>query len=124
MANNFTYKDQRLSVGDTVTINYKIKEGAKERIQAYKGIIIRVKGSDENNRMFTVRKMTRSGIGLERIFPVISPFIDSVKVEKKTSGTKRAKIFFIRDLTEQEIRKNLYRNKNVKVKKTPVKKNA
>jgi len=124
MANNFKYKDQRLNVGDTVTINYKIKEGNKERIQAYKGIIIRVKGNDENNRMFTVRKMTRSGVGLERIFSVVSPFIDSIKVEKKTSGTKRAKIFFIRDLTEQEIKKNLYKNKVIKAKKSSSKKNA
>jgi len=112
MANNFTYKEQRLNVGDTVTINYRIKEGEKERIQAFKGIIIKIKGDTENNRMFTVRKMTRSGVGLERIFPFVSPFIESIKLEKKTTGTKRSKIFFIRNLTEQQIRANLYKRKN------------
>ena len=124
MANNFTYKEQRLNVGDTVTINYRIKEGEKERIQAYKGIIIKIKGDTENNRMFTVRKMTRSGVGLERVFPFVSPFIESIKLEKKTTGTKRSKLYFIRGLTEQQIRANLYKNKNFRSKKAAPKANA
>jgi len=124
MANHFTYKDQSYNVGDTVSINYRIKEGNKERIQTYKGIIIKLKGETPNNKMFTVRKMTRSGVGLERIFPIISPFIESIKLDKKTTGTKRSKLFFIRNLTEQEVRASLYKNKNIKAKKTSSKKNA
>ncbi|MEG1999676.1 MAG: 50S ribosomal protein L19, partial [Bacteroidales bacterium] len=64
--------------GDTVTVAYRIKEGSKERIQQYRGVVIRISGNAEKKR-FTVRKMS-DNIGVERIFPMDSPFIDSVTV--------------------------------------------
>jgi large subunit ribosomal protein L19 len=111
MANNFNYKGQQLNVGDSISVNYRLKEGDKERIQAFKGIIIKIRGASENDKMFTVRKMSRSGIGVERIFPLTSPFIDSIKLEKKATGVRRAKIYFIRNLTTQQIKASLYKTK-------------
>ena len=60
MANSFLYKETRYKVGDTVEIDYKLKEGDKERIQIFKGIILGVKGDSEANKMFTVRKIPKT----------------------------------------------------------------
>src|SRR3989304_9830082 len=79
--------------GDTVTINYKIKEGDKERVQQFTGIVIQKKGQG-NVKTFTVRKIS-NGIGVERIFPLYSPFIESIKVDKK-GDVRRAKLFYLR----------------------------
>ena len=62
--------------GDTVTVSYRIKEGNKERIQQYRGVVIRINGHEDKKR-FTVRKIS-DGVGVERIFPIESPFIESV----------------------------------------------
>jgi large subunit ribosomal protein L19 len=80
--------------GDTVTVSYRISEGNKERIQQYQGVVIQRKGSG-STATFTVRKMSGS-IGVERIFPVASPFIDSVEVNKR-GNVNRARIFYLRD---------------------------
>jgi len=81
--------------GDTVTVHYKIKEGAKERIQQFQGIVLQRRGSGATET-FTVRKMSGS-TGVERIFPVQSPFID--KIERNKEGdVRRARIFYLRDL--------------------------
>ena len=66
--------------GDTVTVAYRIKEGNKERIQQYRGVVIRINGHEDKKR-FTVRKVS-DGIGVERIFPIESPFIESITVNK------------------------------------------
>ena len=81
--------------GDTVTVHVKIKEGEKERVQAFQGVVIsKHKGS--SNATFTVRKVSY-GIGVERIFPMHSPIID--KVEILTRGrVRRAKIYYLRKL--------------------------
>ncbi len=79
--------------GDTVTVNYKIKEGDKERIQQFTGVVIQIHG-DGNVKTFTVRKIS-NGVGVERIFPLYSPFIESIKVEKK-GEVSRAKLFYLR----------------------------
>ena len=79
--------------GDTVTVNYKIKEGDKERIQQFTGVVIQIHG-DGNVKTFTVRKIS-NGVGVERIFPLYSPFIESIKVEKK-GEVRRAKLFYLR----------------------------
>lgn len=83
--------------GDTITVNYKIKEGAKERIQQFQGVVIQRTGRKGVDGTFTVRKIS-SGIGVERIFPVSSPFIESVEINKHGS-VRRAKIFYMRKLT-------------------------
>ncbi len=84
------------SSGDTITVNYKIIEGAKERTQAYRGVVLQRKGTG-NTATFTVRKTT-GGVGVERIFPADSPFIDSIIVNKK-GKVRRARIFYFRKLT-------------------------
>ena len=79
--------------GDTVTINYKIKEGDKERVQQFTGVVIQRKGVG-NVKTFTVRKIS-NGVGVERIFPLYSTFIESIAVDKK-GEVRRAKLFYLR----------------------------
>jgi large subunit ribosomal protein L19 len=112
MANSIKIKEQVLAVGDTITIDYKIKEADnKERIQPFMGILIKIKGMDDATRMITVRKMSKTGIGIERIFPVSSPFIGNVKLEKKSYYTK-AKLYFLPELSDQKLRRKLYATRN------------
>ncbi len=87
--------------GDTITVHYKIKEGNKERIQQFRGTVIQKKGQGLT-RTFTVRKMSGS-IGVERIFPINSPFIDKIEVNKY-GAVRRAKIFYLRELTGKKAR--------------------
>lgn len=81
--------------GDTITVNYKIKEGNKERVQAYKGIVIKISGHNVA-RTITVRKIS-SGVGVERIIPINSPFIDSIELNKR-GKVRRSRIYYLRDL--------------------------
>lgn len=87
--------------GDTVTVHYKIKEGNKERIQQFQGVVLQRAGQGATET-FTVRKIS-SGIGVERIFPVFSPFIDKIDVNKK-GIVRRARIFYLRKLTGKKAR--------------------
>jgi large subunit ribosomal protein L19 len=82
--------------GDTVSVSYKIKEGNKERIQLFQGVVIQRRGSG-TTETFTVRKMS-SGVGVERIFPIASPFIESIELNKR-GRVRRARIFYLRGLT-------------------------
>lgn len=87
--------------GDTVTVSYRIKEGNKERIQQYRGVVIKISGHGSKKR-FTVRKMSDS-IGVERIFPIESPFIESITVNKY-GKVRRAKLYYLRALTGKKAR--------------------
>jgi large subunit ribosomal protein L19 len=87
--------------GDTVTVHYKIKEGNKERIQQFRGVVIQRSGNG-HTETFTVRKMS-GNIGVERIFPLASPSIDKIEVNKH-GKVRRAKIFYLRDLTGKKAR--------------------
>ncbi len=89
------------SAGDTITVSYKIVEGNKERIQNFRGVVIQRKGCGITET-FTVRKMSGS-TGVERIFPVQSPFIDSIEVNKK-GKVRRARIYYFRGLTGKKAR--------------------
>ena len=80
--------------GDTVSVHFKIKEGDKERIQIFQGVVIQRSGSGATET-FTVRKMA-SGVGVERIFPVTSPFVEKVDINKK-GKVRRARIFYLRE---------------------------
>ena len=87
--------------GDTVTVHYKITEGNKERIQMFQGVVIQRKGSG-STATFTVRKISNN-VGVERIFPIASPFIDEIDVNKR--GTvRRARIFYLRGLRGKSAR--------------------
>ena len=87
--------------GDTVTVHYKIREGNKERIQQYRGVVLQRRGSGITET-FTVRKMS-GNIGVERIFPVTSPFIEKIEINKK-GHVRRARIFYLRKLTGKKAR--------------------
>ena len=84
------------NIGDTVRVMVKVKEGDKERIQAYEGVVIAKKGSSIRET-FTVRRVS-FGIGVERTFPLHSPKIDKIIVVRK-GKVRRAKIYYIRDLS-------------------------
>lgn len=106
MANSFSYKDKTFRVGSTIGITYKFKEGEKERKQIFKGILIKIRGSSPQTKMITVRKMSRSGIGVERIIPLVSPFLENITLLKKVEA-RRAKLYYIRGLSEQQVRAKL-----------------
>lgn len=87
--------------GDTVTVHYKIREGNKERIQQFQGVVLQIAGNGIT-KTFTVRKIS-SGIGVERIFPFVSPFIEQIDVNKH-GVVRRARIFYLRNLTGKKAR--------------------
>ena len=87
--------------GDTVTVTYKIKEENKERLQKFRGVVIQRKGAG-TTQTFTVRKIS-NGIGVERIFPLYSPFISEIDLNK-SGKVRRARIYYLRDLTGKKAR--------------------
>ena len=87
--------------GDTVTVHYKIIEGTKERIQQYQGVVLQRKGSG-HTQTFTVRKIS-NGVGVERIFPLSSPKIDKIVVDKR-GIVRRARIFYLRGISGKKAR--------------------
>ena len=89
------------AAGDNVTVHYKIKEGNKERIQPFQGTVIQRRGNG-STETFTVRKMS-SGIGVERIFPVNSPLVEKIVVNRR-GKVRRARIFYLRDRTGKKAR--------------------
>lgn len=91
--------------GDTVRVSVRIQEKGKTRLQAFEGLVIARKHGTETGATFTVRKIS-NGVGVERIFPLFSPNIDSVEIIKK-SKTRRNKLYFLREKTAKEIRRKL-----------------
>lgn len=91
----------KFKAGDTITVTYKIKEGDKERLQNFRGVVIQRKGEGDT-QTFTVRKIS-SGIGVERIFPLYSPFIDNITLDK-VGKVRRARIYYLRNLTGKKAR--------------------
>lgn len=87
--------------GDTITVKYKIVEGNKERIQNFQGVVLQRRGSG-NTETFTVRKIS-GNTGVERIFPIASPFIDDIIVNKR-GVVRRARIFYLRGLRGKKAR--------------------
>ena len=82
--------------GDTVTVAYRITEGNKERVQLYRGVVIKISGHGEKKR-FTVRKMSGT-VGVERIFPINMPALQKIELNQR-GKVRRARIFYFRDLT-------------------------
>ena len=91
----------QFSAGDTITVTYRIIEGSKERLQSFRGVVIQIKGSGRT-KMFTIRKVS-NGVGVERIFPLYSPHIDKIEVNKY-GVVRRARIYYLRDLTGKKAR--------------------
>jgi large subunit ribosomal protein L19 len=87
--------------GDTVSVHYKIREGNKERVQVYQGVVIQ-RNSTGNSETFTVRKVS-NGIGVERIFPINSPNIDKIEVNS-VGKVRRSKLYYLRALTGKAAR--------------------
>ena len=88
--------------GDTITVTYRIKEGDKERLQKFRGVVIQICGATPFTRTFTVRKVS-GGIGVERIFPYELPSIESIEVNK-VGKVRRARIFYLRNLAGKKAR--------------------
>lgn len=82
--------------GDTVRVNFRIREGDRERIQAFQGVVIRLANGKGPAANFTVRRIS-AGIGIERIFPMFSPLIESLEVTRRGS-VRRAKLYYLRGL--------------------------
>jgi len=100
-------KDLDIRAGDTVRVNVKIQEKGKTRIQAFEGLVLARKHGAENGGTFTVRKMSK-GIGVERIFPIYSPAIDSIEIMRRAK-VRRSKLYFLRDSVSKAIRYKLRR---------------
>ena len=95
MANQLTHKDVSFYVGDTIRVHQSIKEGDKSRIQIFEGVVIAIHAKDDPT--FVVRKIASGSVGVEKIFPLHAPVVAKVEV-KKTSFTRRAKLYYLRDL--------------------------
>ena len=87
-------KHPDFKAGDTVNVHVKIREGNKERVQQFRGTVIQRKNSDSSGETFTVSKVS-NGIGIERIFPILSPNIDQIELVRK-GKVRRAKLFYLR----------------------------
>jgi len=94
MANRIKIDDVTFNIGDTVVVYQKIQEEKKMRTQPFEGIVIRIKGRDEG-KSFTVRKIGAGSIGIERIWPVNSPWIEKIEVKRK-GKVRRAKLYYLR----------------------------
>ena len=88
--------------GDTITVTYRIKEGDKERLQKFRGVVIQICGATPFTRTFTIRKVS-GGIGVERIFPYELPSIESIELNK-VGKVRRARIFYLRNLSGTKAR--------------------
>ena len=86
----------RFSAGDTVRVNFRIREGERERIQVFQGVVIRLQNGKGPAASFTVRRIT-AGIGIERVFPLHSPLVDSLEVTRY-GNVRRAKLYYLRGL--------------------------
>ena len=99
---NKTATYPEFKAGDTITVTYRIKEGDKERLQDFRGVVMQICGATPFTRTFTVRKIS-GGIGVERIFPYESPFIEKIELNK-VGKVRRARIFYLRNLAGKKAR--------------------
>ncbi len=108
----------KFSSGDTVRVWVKIPEKGKFRLQAFEGLVLARKHGEEIGATFTVRKVA-SGVGVERIFPLFSPMIDSIEVTKR-SGARRSKLYYVREKAVRDIRKKMKSVRVVEADETDV----
>ncbi len=105
-----------ISAGDTVRVHQKIVEKGKTRIQTFEGLVIAVKHGNEAGGTFTVRA-TLSGVGVEKIFPLYAPFIESIEIVRR-SKVRRAKLYFIREKVARDVRRQLRNMRLVNISST------
>ncbi len=99
------HKETQFGVGDIIKVFQKIKEGEKFRLQAFEGMVIAIRGHGEC-KSFTVRRIGTQGIGIERIFPLMTPVIEKIEVVRKgVRGVRRAKLYYTREKSKKEIEK-------------------
>ena len=108
-----------LRAGDTVRVEQKIEEKGKIRLQAFEGLVLAVKHGKTAGGSFTVRKVA-SGVGVEKIFPLYSPSIDSIDIVRR-ARVRRAKLYYIRDKAAREVRRQMRNTRKIKevVETTP-----
>ena len=99
---NKTASYPEFKAGDTITVTYRIKEGDKERLQNFRGVVIQICGATPYTKTFTIRKIS-NGIGVERIFPYESPSIEKIEINK-VGKVRRARIFYLRKLSGKKAR--------------------
>ena len=105
MSLNLTHKEVTAGIGDIIRVSQKVRDAGKERTQVFEGMLIAIKNRG-GNKSFTVRKIGEQRIGIERIFPLASPFLEKIEVVKSgAGGTKRAKLYYIRTKSPKEIDK-------------------
>ncbi len=138
MANQAVFGETKFHVGDTIRVHYKliekekvagktkreVKEEVRERVQVFEGVVIGIKGEGDN-KSFMVRRMGIGSIGIERIFPLISPWIKKISVKSK-GKVRRAKLYFLREKSRKETDKILEatlvaagQEKKIKLEETP-----
>ncbi len=97
MSLKFIFQEIEFTVGDTVSVKYKIKEKDKERLQAFDGVILAIRGKGDV-KSFIVQKSATDSVRVERIFPVASPWIDSIKkMRSPKTKIRRSKLYYLRD---------------------------
>jgi large subunit ribosomal protein L19 len=109
-------KSMDLRAGDSVRVWQKIEEKGKVRLQAFEGLVLARKHGTEAGGTFTVRRVA-SGVGVEKIFPLYSPMIDSIEIVKR-SRVRRAKLYYIREKVAREARRLLRRTRTVRTSST------
>ncbi len=110
-------KKLEIRAGDTVRVEQKIEEDkGKFRLQAFEGLVLAVKHGKSAGGTFTVRKVA-SGVGVEKIFPIYSPLIDSIEIVRRAK-VRRAKLYFIRDKASREVRRQMRNVRTIKVAPT------
>jgi large subunit ribosomal protein L19 len=101
MAISINIKDVAVHVGDIIRVHLRILEGDKERVQIFEGMVIAIRGRGDN-ASFTIRKISAANIGVERIFPVITPWITKIEVKKK-GEVRRAKLYYVREQSARQV---------------------
>jgi len=102
MALQAVHNKTTFGIGDLIKVYYKILEGNKIRVQPFEGIVLSIKGEGEK-KMFTVRRIGEGGIGIERIIPLSSPWIEKIEVKQKAvKGVRRAKLYYLRKTGKRE----------------------
>lgn len=99
------FKDTNLTIGDTIKVKYNIEESGKIRIQAFEGILLAMKGRNDEDKTFTVRRIGDRGVGVERIWPLTAKTLVDIEVVKHSKkgksgkvGVRRSKLYYLRDL--------------------------